>query len=307
MQELKILSFDNNELHLYIWDQVSKPKGVMQLVHGSSEYAFRYDEFAKYLNANGWIVIGNDLRGHGKTVTDKDHLGFLSVKDGWDKLVLDLKVVNDYIVHNYPKLGITMLGRSMGSFLVRHYVTLYSYTIESLVICATTWKSKMQLWTGKFIAKYLQKRQPLHAPSNFINNLTYKKFSKKIKEKDNDLAWLTRDKNIQEKFRKDPLTGQIFTASAFKDMFTGLLYIMKKKNIIKTRKTLPIFFIGGMSDPVSNFGKDVEKTARKYRQYDFKKTSILLYSGMRHEILNEIGKEQVYQDILNFINKYNSK
>lgn len=302
MKEIKLKSFDNKNIHLYIWDNVKNPKAVLQIVHGSAEHMKRYETFAKFLNANNLIVIGNDHRGHGKTIDIREDIGFFAKKNGWNKLVDDLKVVNNFIYKNYSNSNIMMFGHSMGSFLVRHYITLYSNTIKAAIICGTAWNPVIQVWFAKQIASFISKFKSLKKPCDFIHNLSYKKFSKKINIKDNDLAWLSRDIEVQNNFLKDPLSGQVFTASAFKDMFNGLLYIYKKKNIIKTRKDLPLFFIAGENDPVGNLGKWVKKTANKYKKLNFSYIDIKLYPEMRHEILNEINKEIVYEDILNFLN-----
>lgn len=307
MEQIKLTAKDGKQLAIYIWQEVNNPLGVIQLVHGSAEHAYRYNHFARFLNSQGWIVIGNDLRGHGLTATNKAELGYFGANIGWDMLVNDLKVVNDLIKTKYQSLPIVMLGHSMGSFLARHYSMLYSYTIQALILSGTAYPNKIKLWFARFVTKLITNKKNYDKPNQFIYNLSYKTFNYKINEKNNEFAWLTRDKKIQQNFKEDPLTGQVFTTSAFGEMFYGLDYICHKKNIIKTRFDLPIFLIAGLNDPVGNLGKEVRKIAKKYRAYGLNDVRLKLYAGMRHEILNEIGKEQVYDDVLNFINNINKK
>ncbi|WP_324970224.1 serine aminopeptidase domain-containing protein [Mesoplasma florum] len=99
----------------------------------------------------------------------------------------------------------------------------------------------------------------------------------------------------------DPLTGQVFSSSAFKDMFYGLTYIQKKSNIKKIKKSTPILLISGKEDPVGNYGKMVLKTNKIFRQNNLN-VKVNLYENQRHEILFDEKKSKVEKDIILFIN-----
>ncbi|AUM62960.1 alpha/beta fold hydrolase [Spiroplasma monobiae] len=304
MKEIKLKANDGKELHTYIWDEVINLKGILQLVHGSCEHSKRYDEFARFLNTNGWIVIANDHRGHGKTANlEKDELGYFADENGWSILVQDLKVINDYVKETYKNKKIVMMGHSMGSFLARHYAIDYSNTINGLVLSGTAWESNLSLRFGRRIAIARQRRYGAKNVDDFIWNLSYKKFNKKFDKPDSTGSeWLSVDKKNVTKFVKDPLCGQVFTTSAFKDLFEGLLYIQKSKNIKKIGNDLPIILVSGSNDPVGGYGKTVKKTFKKFKKAKLK-VRIKLYESLRHEILFDIKKETIFSDTLKFLNQ----
>ncbi|QHX36976.1 alpha/beta fold hydrolase [Spiroplasma sp. BIUS-1] len=304
MKEIKIKAKDGKKLHTYIWDEVKNPKGIVQLVHGSCEHSKRYDEFAKYLNANGWIVISNDHRGHGKTANiENDELGYFANEDGWKLLVTDLKLINEYIKENYKVEKTVMMGHSMGSFLARNYAIDYSESIDGLVLSGTAWESNLSLKFGRRVAIARQRKYGAKNVDDFIWNLSYKKFNKKFNDEGNTGSeWLSVDEKNVDKFVKDPLCGQVFTTSAFKDLFEGLIYIQKSKNIKKIRKDLPIILVSGTNDPVGGYGKTVKKTYKKFKKANLK-VKIKLYESLRHEILFDIKKDLIFADTLRFLNQ----
>ncbi|WP_342258838.1 alpha/beta fold hydrolase [Spiroplasma endosymbiont of Dioctria linearis] len=304
MKEIELLSQDGKKIYTYIWDKVKEVKGVLQVVHGSCEHSKRYDEFANFLNKNNWVVISNDHRGHGKTADLKNQeLGYFSDHNGWKILVDDLYLVNSFIKKNYSDKKIVMLGHSMGSFLARNYAIDYGLSIDGLILSGTAWESKLSL---KFGIKVAKSRQKKYGPKNidkFIWNLSYKKFNKKFNKGGNTgNEWLSIDSANVKSFNEDPLCGQIFTTSAFKDLFMGLLYIQNKKNILKIRKDLPIILVSGSDDPVGNYGKKVIKTYKKFKKAKLN-VEMKIYENLRHEILFDIDKELIFKDTLNFLSK----
>ncbi|ALD66796.1 lysophospholipase [Spiroplasma cantharicola] len=303
MKELELFAQDGKKIHTYIWDDVKEVKGILQLVHGSCEHSKRYNDFAKFLNDNHWIVISNDHRGHGKTADlEKQELGYFADENGWKILVDDLFLINNYIKKNYSNKKIVMLGHSMGSFLARSYAIDYGETIEGLVLSGTAWESKLSLKFGVRVAKSRQKKFGAKNIDQFIWNLSYKKFNKKFnKEGNTGSEWLSIDKDNVRKFIEDPLCGQVFTTSAFKDLFEGLLYIQNKKSISNMRKDLPIILVSGSNDPVGQYGKKVIKTYKKFKKAKLK-VGLKIYENLRHEILFDIDKELVAQDTLKFLN-----
>ncbi|WP_338983812.1 alpha/beta fold hydrolase [Spiroplasma endosymbiont of Othius punctulatus] len=303
MKELQIKSNDDNELHLYIWDEVKEPKGVLQLVHGSCEHAARYDEFATYLNKNGWIVVANDHRGHGKTAAlQQQPLGYFAKERGWAKLVEDLHMVNNFISSHYGDLPISMLGHSMGSFLARTYIILYPKTIKNVILSGTSWYSKLELKVGHSVAKKHQKKFGEKHIDDFIYKLSYKPLNKKYKNSKHGCDWLSVDQDNVEKFVADPLCGFVFTSSAFKDLFSGLMFNQTISKIESTDKELPIMLVSGKDDPVGKYGKMVKKTYNKFKKHGLN-VDMKLYTNVRHEILFDVTKDKVMEETLMFMNK----
>ncbi|ERI91564.1 hydrolase, alpha/beta domain protein [Clostridiales bacterium oral taxon 876 str. F0540] len=302
--EFKLKMKDGCENYMYMWEpeEGKNIHGVVQLVHGSCEHSRRYFNFAEFLTANGYIVYANDLRGHGLTVKDNKELGYFGEENGWNTVVEDLHEVTRFIKEKHKNLKVLILGHSMGSFLVRHYASIYGDEVNGVIATGTAHNPRAILKFGRAIAKMQIKKNGSKFRSEILNKMSYDSFSNQFKPIRTKQDWLTRDERIVDEYIKDELCGFVFTASAFKDMFEGLLFITDKNNIRKTPENLPILLLSGKRDPVSSNGKTVVKAFEEYKKAGLNNITMKLYEDMRHEILNEIGKEEVYEDILNWIN-----
>ncbi|KKW61820.1 alpha/beta fold hydrolase [Mycoplasma capricolum] len=292
---------DNKKIVLYKWDEVIRPLAVIQLVHGSCEHLKRYEDFAKEMNQNNVIVVGIDQRGHGQTSVLNNELGYFNKTKGWKCLIEDQLLVNQYIKTNYINLPIYMLGHSMGSFVARSYAIKYSDTIKGLILSGTNQTNSFVLISALFLTSltslFIKEKQP----NKIIWNISYKTLNKKFKTNNaNGVEWLTRDKNIQNQFLNDKLCGFVFSSSAFKDMFKGMLFNLKSKNLKKMNKNLRILLLTGSDDPVSHFSKDAVKFSNKLNKLEYS-SQLIIYPNFRHEILNELDKNLVIRDILKFM------
>lgn len=303
--EFNIIMKDGQENHIYKWEPEENINvlGVIQLVHGSCEHAKRYINFAQFLTDKGYAVYANDLRGHGLSVKSNDDLGYFSEKNGWDILVEDLHELTNFIKKEQKSLKIFILGHSMGSFLVRHYAIKYGTEINGLIAIGTAHNPRVMLKFGKFLAERSIEKDGSKYRNYTLNRLSYDSFCNQFKPIRTKQDWLSRDEKVVDRFRSDKKCGFVFTSSAFRDMFDGLLFITNKNNIIKTPKDLPILLISGDKDPVGSNGKMVNKAYEEYKKAGINNAQMKLYKDMRHEILNEIGKEKVYEDIINWIDR----
>lgn len=294
---------DAHEIPVYEWRYKKEPiKGIIQLVHGSCEHSKRYENFAKFLAVRGFIVYAHDHRGHGKSVKTMDELGYFGDHEGWKKIVQDTHQVTEYIKKEYPQQKLIMLGHSMGSFIVRQYAIRYRDVLDGLIIMGTAHHPKHILKIGIKIANQFIKQGKGCEVNTLLDKMSYGTFCIKfLKEKDT-FAWLTRDLAVRDCFREDPYCGFKFTTKAFKDMFEGILFITEYSNVEKMNKNLPILLVSGKDDPVGNYGQMVKKSYLLYKEVGMVNVHMKLYKGMRHEILNEIGKIEVYKDILKWIN-----
>lgn len=299
-KEFNLTMRDGQKIYMYKWepDDNKKVIGAVQLVHGSCEHSKRYENFAKILTDNGYVVYSSDLRGHGLSVSKKEDLGYFGDKNGWTNIVEDLHEVTEFIKKEQPGLKIFMLGHSMGSFLARHYAVVYGTDIDGLIATGTAHNPRLILKFGRFLAEKDIKKNGAKHRNETLNKMSYDSFSKQFKPIRTKQDWLTRDEKIVDKYIEDELCGFVFTSSGFRDMFEGLLFITDKNNIKNTPKSLPILLLSGKEDPVGNNGKMVKKAYAQYRKCGIENVKMKLYDGMRHEILNEIGKEEVYKDIL---------
>lgn len=297
-------SRDEHQIYTYKWEQTEQPKAIIQIVHGAGEYANRYDTFAKVLVSRGFVVYSHDHRGHGKSVKDNERFGYFGEEDGFRTLVEDTYEVTKHIKAEYPDKKLFVLGHSMGSFVARYFAILYSDQIDGLLVVGTGNNSVASLNVGIKVAETYIRTHKGHKPNILLDTLIFKAFDLNFIGDKGKNAWLSRDKESREAFNNDAYCGVKFTSYAFRDMFTGVKFVTDPENVAKIRKDLPIFMLSGDKDPVGGNGKMVKKAYDLYKNQDIKSVKIKLYKDMRHEILNEIGKQEVYKDIIIWINRY---
>ena len=275
-------------------------KGAVQIVHGMCEYKERYEGFIKYLTENGYIVFAHDHRGHGGSVTGNDKLGYFGDKKG-EAIVDDVALVTDEIRRLHPRLEITLFGHSMGSLVVRAYLKKYEEKIDKLIVCGSPSKNPLAgfgLFLNGLISAFKGKEYRSRLMANASTGGGDDEFPGESKN-----AWLTRDKEIVEKYNADEKCNFIFTCNGFSNLLHLVKNVYKKKNYPVKKPDLPIFFMAGADDPVIVNEKKWLAAQEFLRSAGYKNVSGKLYPKMRHEILNELGKEEVYADALAFIEK----
>lgn len=293
-------------IFVYKWipEKDIEVKGVVQIAHGASEHGKRYESFAEILTCNGFIVYANDHRGHGLTAENEDELGHFGDEDGWKLVVQDMHELTEIIKEENKELPIFLFGHSMGSFLSRNYIFLYGNELNGVILSGTGHNPAPLVRFRHMMALREMKKIGNKSRSYKINKLTFGSYNNKFKPFRTESDWLTRDEKEVDKYIEDKMCGQVFTALCYRDLFIGVKEISNMNNIRKTPQELPIFIISGDMDPVGNNGKGVQKVYRMYKKAGIKDLSIKLYKEGRHEILNEVNKEEVYKDIIDWIKKY---
>jgi len=290
-------------VHVYRWepDEEVHVTGIVQLVHGSCEHAGRYAEFARFLTDQGLVVYANDHLGHGLSAASKEDLGYFGEHGGWERMVDDLFLVTDTAKAAYPGYKVTLLGHSMGSFMARHYAVKYGSHIDAVIASGTAHHGRLLLKLARFIASWEAWSRGSHFKSTLLYNLSYQSFNKRFQPARTNQDWLTRDETIVDEFMADEKCGFIFSASGFRDMFDTLLFITNPVNIQQTPRELPIMLLSGDEDPVGAFGAMVNKAYTAYQKAGMTQVTMKLYPGMRHEILNEMNRNLVYRDIMDWM------
>lgn len=288
-------SIDKEEIFYYSW-KIKNPKAVFQIVHGSIEYAMRYDEMAKHLNKAGYSVYMMDVRGHGETGR-KNTFGHFADVDGSINVLQDVNDINEIIRKENKGKEIVLFGHSMGSFIVRAYATKYD-DISMLIPCGTNHPPKP---TIKLLASVSKKKSKKHGSEAgvFLSNLSYKAFDKKFKGQ-GELAWLSKSEQNRKNYQASDLTKFQMSNKAFNDMATWMKAFTNKKTVSNLDKNVPILLLNGKEDPVGNMGKDVRKATKFYSKLGYKVKHIE-YDGMRHEITNEDDRKKVFNDIVDFV------
>lgn len=275
-------------------------KGVVQIVHGMCEYKERYEGFIDYLTQNGYIVFAHDHRGHGGSVTANENLGYFGDKKG-EAIVDDAALVTDEIRRLHPGLSVTLFGHSMGSLVVRAYIQKYEEKIDKLIVCGSPSKNSLAgfgLMLNGVISAFRGKKYRSRLMANASTGGGDDKFPGEGKN-----AWLTRDKTVVEKYNADEKCNFIFTCNGFSNLLHLVKNAYKKKKYPAKHSDLPIFFMAGADDPVIGSEKKWLEAQQFLRDVGYKNVTGKSYPKMRHEILNELGKEEVYADALAFIEK----
>ncbi len=276
-------------------------RAVVQIAHGMAEHHERYEDFIDFLTSNGIAVYINDHLGHGKSVTNDSELGFFGKKNGYLNLVKDMKILTDIIHNENPDLPVILFGHSMGSFLARLYTEKYADNITAAIYCGTAGANPAAA-PGIAIVKAIEKIKGDHYRSEFINKLAFGTYNKKCTPKRTAFDWLTTDNIIVDKYIADPYCGFLFTTAGYRDLMTLILLVNKSEWYTSIPAELPVYLIAGEDDPVGNYGKGIKEVYQGLVDTKHTDISVKLFTGDRHEILNEKDKEDVYQNVLQWIN-----
>lgn len=300
--EIKILevkSTDNiHTLKGKIFIPDGEIKGVFHLVHGMTEYIDRYDHLFSFLADNGYVSFGYDHLGHGKTAENDNELGFIAHKDGWKYLVNDVVAFTKAVKKMYPNLPVILMGHSMGSFIARLVAENYKEEYDKFIFCGTSGPNPASL-PGIMLVKIIKTIKGEKHKSNLIYNMAFGSYNKKFNG-DTPYEWLTNDREVINKYKSDKYCTFRFTVSAMGD----LMNLLSKSNRSTWFKAVdsnkPIYLIAGDNDPVGNYGKGVTLVYNKLIK-NGKKAEIKLYENCRHEIHNDLCKDEMFGDILKFI------
>lgn len=308
MKELKLSSTDNkNQLHVYVWEpdkeKYEKPRAILQLSHGMTEHLRRYNDFSEYLSRQGFVVIGNDHLGHGLTAKEEDYGYFGANKS--ETVVNDLYEVTKYAKSTYGSdIPFFLFGHSMGSFMARRYIMTYGKELTGVIISGTGSQPKPILASGILLANIVGLIKGERYVPGILKSIAFGAYNKKISNPESEHAWLTKDKEIVKIYDTDKMCTFDFTVNGYKTLFGVIDFIQKDKNIAEIPKNLPIILVSGTDDPVGDYGKGVRFVYEKYKSVGIKDIDIILYDNCRHELLNEIEREKVYSDILNWLNDH---
>lgn len=279
-----------------------KVRAVLQIVHGMVEYVDRYDDFARFLGAQGIVVVGDDHLGHGDSVASQEDWGYLG-DNGFECIVNDVRKIQKQFKKRFPGVPYYILGHSMGSFLTRYFLIKYGREVDGAVIMGTGYHSVPVAVFGKVLTQAVAAVKGWRYRSALVNKLAFGSYNKGFAPARTDFDWLSRDEASVDAYVGEPRCQFIFTLNAYHEMFKGLEFIAKKSNLKKMPKQLPVLFVSGGEDPVGDSGQGVQKVYDMFVLAGMDNMDITFYEGARHEILNETNRHEVYDDLCNWLNK----
>lgn len=295
MKQVKMDTFDNQKISVNIWDEVENIKGGVVIAHGMAEHPDRYDNFAKELNKLGYVVVADDHRGHRYSAAGAN--GQVS-GDSFNQTVSDMDMLIDYVKATY-NVEVFLFGHSYGSFLSQAYIERYSQKLKGVILSGTAYMKSALVGSGRMIARLQSAFVGPEREGKLLDKLSFGAYNKPFASQGQPFAWLSRDVEQVDKYIKDPNCGYVMSIGFYCAFFNGIMK-MYGKDALNISKKLPILIAVGSNDPVSSNAKLAEKLYKFYLDLGCN-AKYKCYEGARHEILNETNREEVYSDMLAFI------
>lgn len=291
-----------HKLHAIRWvPEAEKPVCILQIVHGMTEYIDRYDEFARYMAERGILVVGDDHLGHGKSVRAGEPYGYFCRHDAPTVLVRDEHRLKKLMQKKYTDVPYIILGHSMGSFITRNYLLKYGKGIDGVIIMGTGMPSKPVLLFGIGLSTIQGLIYGGDHVCKFIEKVSFGSYNKRIDVAKEPGNWLSKNEENLMKYAGDPMCTFTFTANGFQTMFRLIYNLHDREKLKKMPPDLPVIFLSGEDDPVGDYGRAVKQVYQSFREIGMENVQIKLYPNDRHEILNELDREDVYGDIYRWI------
>ena len=296
-EEIILTADDGHAIHVRAWEPAGVPVGTIQLLHGMGEHIVRYERFATSAVARGYAVFGHDHRGHG---VSKGQRGHFADENGWHRIVEDVRLVNDHISGTSASKPLFLLAHSMGSFIGQAFAMHHGERLTGLLLSGSSWPQRTQLVPGRFLAKIESWRLGKKGHSTLINALGFGAFNRPFHPVRTEMDWLSRDEAEVDKYVDDPLCGGPFTCGLWYDFMGGLFELGSRHSLARIPADLPILITGGGADPVGG-EKGMTQLARQYRQTSHERVKLKIYPEGRHEMLNEVNRDEVTTDWLDWI------
>ena len=303
---------DGIEIFVYKWEPESEPKAVVQMIHGLAEHAKRYTRVAEALCKEGYICYANDHPGHGLTAGDlteatlKGHAGVLG-PSGWRGVVNDVYELSKIIKKENPNLPLFILGHSWGAMLAQDYIQEWGNEIKGAVLSGTNGKVRaLVIKAGKLILKGEIKKLEPTEPSQKMHDLNFKSYNRDWQNDEGatEYEWLSRDKEEVRKYIDDPWCGFVNPANLWLEFLRGFEKMYDSKNEQRIPKELPVYFLAGSLCPVGNKTKGVQAIINRYNKNGMKDVTYKFYQDARCEIFNEINREEVLKDVINWLDSH---
>ncbi|MCH5204932.1 MAG: alpha/beta fold hydrolase [Oscillospiraceae bacterium] len=278
-----------------------KPKAVVQFSHGMCEFTERYEEFAQFLCENDIAFCGHDHVGHGSSVAHDDLLGYFGEQDGYKNMVRDLHRMNGIIRKTFSDIPIFLVGHSMGSFLSRIYLSKYEDRFNGAIIMGTAGGITGQAPLRKVLDTAVRRNGDLYRHKN-ITKMVYGVLNLRTANRRTEYDWLSRDDADVDGFIENPKCNFTFTVAGYRDMLNALLCCNSAAVIENTPTDIPLLFLSGGMDPIGEYGSGVRNAVIRYLEHGCD-VNLRIYREARHELLFELNKNEVMNDILEFIIK----
>ncbi len=288
---------DGHEIHMHMWSPEDPVSRVIQVLHGLGEHSARYKRFARSAAFRGYAVCVHDHRGHGPHTGE---LGYFADDSGWHLLVADALLVQKLSRERFTEAQLVLLGHSMGSYVAQSFAMRYGDRLAALILSASTWPSRLQLWPALAIARIEAWRLGIHGKSVLLDKLGFGAFNKRFAPARTEVDWLSRDAAEVDKYISDPLCGGPFSCGLWLDLLAGLVDISSGDALARVPAGLPTLITGGECDPVGG-ERGMTRLAMHYAQTGHQRISVKIFPDGRHEMLNDSNRDEVTANWLDWI------
>lgn len=288
---------DGHKIYTRTWRPAGNAVGIVQVLHGLGEYGDRYARFADAANSKDLVVAAHDHRGSGP---HSDTRGYFSGRNGWRKVCDDVLVVNDALRRDFPDTPVILLGHSLGSYIAQSFAMYWGAHIQGMILSASTWPNRLKLLPASLLARAEAWRSGPHGHSSVLDGIGFNSFNRRYEPARTKMDWLSRDEAEVDKYVADPLCGGPFTCGLWRDLAAGLFEISSDAALNRIPSDLPILITGGADDPVGG-EQGMGSLALHYAQTLHNRLTVRIYADGRHEMLNDINRDEVTADWLEWI------
>ncbi|HSD69595.1 MAG TPA: alpha/beta hydrolase [Woeseiaceae bacterium] len=280
-------------------EKPGRPAGVIHILHGLGEHPARYHRFAMECGKRGYAVVAHNHRGHGENCA-ADELGHFADRGGWDLVISDIVVVQKEIRRRHPDPPLILLGHSMGSFIAQDFLMRHPQNAAALMLSGSSLPARRQLLPGHWIARFLSWRPGPRQRSALLNGMTFAAYNRRFAPNRTAFDWLSRDETEVDRYIADPLCGADSSNRLWADLIGALLRVRKRRSIRRIPPQMPVLITGGEKDPVGG-QKAMTRLADAYRDTGHSDVTLKVYPDGRHEMLNELNRDEFMEDVLRWI------
>lgn len=293
---------DGCPIHVHVWQPAEEPRAVVQIAHGMAEHAARYAPLAEALVERGVAVYANDHRGHGRSVPAGEAPGHMG-EDGFTSAVQVVHALERHIALKHPRAKRILFGHSMGSFFVQRFLCEHPEAVHAAILSGSSGKPPPIATLGRYVARLERLRLGPTGRSKLLTALSFDDFNKKFRPNRTDFDWISRDDAHVDAYVADPLCGFAVSTQTWIDLLDALAALTDPDRLACIPKDLPLYVFAGSKDAVGDFGRGVERLAQAYRAAGLRDVEVKLYPEGRHEMLNEINRDEVVRDLLAWIER----
>ena len=283
-------------LHAWVrsWRPETPARAALQVVHGMAEHGGRYARLATALAAHGIATYAHDLPGHGPHAQTRGHF---ADRRGWRAAIASIREVQRVVQREQAGKPLFMLGHSMGSFLVQHFIADSGNTLAGAVLSATSGDVGPLRRVGLALIRGEALLYGRRHPSALGEALSFRAFNRRFAPTRTQFDWLSRDAAEVDRYAADPHCGFRCSSGLWIDVLDALGKLTAENRLRRIPKTLPVLMVAGSEDAVSGGERGPRALERLYLQVGLRDVTVKVYPGARHELLNDTCRDEVTADL----------